>query len=357
SVARSRLQPNPPKQTGPTNPRRAQKGWRIRTKTPSEQPMTSPRVLHLVPALFGPKGVVGGAERYALELARHVARHVPTRLVTFGARESLERDGDLSIRVLGGPWYVRKQRHNPFSFRLFAEIAWADVIHCHQLCLVASSVAAATGRLTGRRIFVSDLGGGGWDVSAYVPTERWYHGHLHISEYSRKVAGQEGKPYAHVILGGVDVDKFSPSPTVAREDVVLFVGRLLPHKGVNDLLDAVPPEMPLELIGQAYDARYLEDLRRRAAGKDARFRHDCDDAELVRAYRRALCVVLPSTYRTLYGQESRVPELLGQTLLEGMACGAPAICTDVASMPEVVEDGVTGFVVPPNDPATLGQRL
>ena len=52
-----------------------------------------------------------------------------------------------------------------------------------------------------------------------------------------------------------------------------------------------------------------------------------------------------------------MPELLGQTLIEGMACGTPAICTDVASMPEVVEDGVTGFVVPPNDPAYLGAKL
>ena len=59
----------------------------------------------------------------------------------------------------------------------------------------------------------------------------------------------------------------------------------------------------------------------------------------------------------MYGQRSNVPELLGQTLLEGMACGLPAICTNVASMPEVVEDGRTGFVVPPNDPHTLGERL
>ena len=76
----------------------------------------------------------------------------------------------------------------------------------------------------------------------------------------------------------------------------------------------------------------------------------------MREYRRALCVVLPSVYRTPAG-ETKVPELLGQTLLEGMACGAAAICTDVASMPEVVEDGVTGFVVPPNDPAAIGERL
>src|SRR5260370_28073552 len=59
----------------------------------------------------------------------------------------------------------------------------------------------------------------------------------------------------------------------------------------------------------------------------------------------------------MYGEESKVPELLGQTLLEGMACGAPVICTRVASMPEIVQDGVTGSIVPPNDPPALAQRI
>ena len=59
----------------------------------------------------------------------------------------------------------------------------------------------------------------------------------------------------------------------------------------------------------------------------------------------------------MYGQRSDIPELLGQTLLEGMACGTPAICTNVGSLPEVVEDGVTGFVVPANDPQALGAKL
>ena len=57
------------------------------------------------------------------------------------------------------------------------------------------------------------------------------------------------------------------------------------------------------------------------------------------------------------GGETKVPELLGQTLLEGMACGAATVCTRVASMPEVVDDGVTGFIVPPNDPGAIGERL
>lgn len=315
------------------------------------------RVVHLVPALFGRDGAVGGGERYALELARHMAEVVPTTLLSFGKRDTDERAGALKIRVLGNPWYVRGQRFNPLAWPMLREFRDADVIHCHQQHILASSAAAAFARFSGRRVFVSDLGGGGWDISAWVSTDRWFNGHLHISEYSRTIAGHRGKPWAHVILGGVDSAKFAPDVGITRDNTVLYAGRLLPHKGINYLIEALPQELRLEVVGPVADDHYLEDLRRLAAGKRVSFVHDCDDAALVERYRRALCVVLPSVYRTVYGVETAVPELLGQTLLEGMACGAPALCTAVASLPEVVEDGVTGFVVPPNDASALAERL
>ena len=315
------------------------------------------RVAHVVPALFGPAGVVGGAERYALELARAMSDRVRTTLVTFGDRAAEETAGRLRIRILGGAWRIRGQRTNPFTLALFAALRDADVVHCHQQHVVSSSAAALYGRLTGRPVFVTELGGGGWDVSAYVSTDRWYAGHLHISEYSRRLAGHADALRAKVILGGVDTRRFSPDPAVARTGAALFVGRLLPHKGVDDLVRAAPADLPVEIIGPAPDARYLADLRGLAEGKRVRFRHDCDDAALVEAYRRAACIVLPSVYRGMYGGETPVPELLGQTLLEGMACGLPALATRVASLPEVVEDGVTGFLVPPGQPEALGERL
>jgi glycosyltransferase involved in cell wall biosynthesis len=202
-------------------------------------------------------------------------------------------------------------------------------------------------------VFCTDLGGGGWDVSAYVSTDRWYNGHLHISEYSRHIARHDGQPWARVVLGGVDADRFSPGPPVRRDGGILFVGRILPHKGVNDLVDALDPDVPAQIIGPAPDAAYLRELRDRARGKPIRFRSDCDDAALVDAYRHAACVVLPSVYRDIYGAETRVPELLGQTLLEGMACGTAGLCTSVASLPEVIEHERTGLVVPPNDVPAL----
>ncbi len=314
-------------------------------------------ILHLVPALFGDEGVTGGAERYAFELARAMAEVTPTLLVSYGRKNEERQMGPLRVRTLGRPHLVRGQAANPFHWGLIRELRRASVVHCHQQHVLASSFAAAYCRLTGRRVFVSDMGGGGWDVSAYISTDRWYHGHLHISEYSRRIFGQQDFSRAHVIWGGVDTAKFSPEPAVERTQTVLYVGRLLPHKGVNYLVEALPPGLRLRIVGQPYDERFDAELHRLAESKDVVFDCQCDDAALVQAYRSALCVVLPSVYQDLYGGKTSLPELLGQTLLEGMACGAPVLCTNVASLPEIVRDGVDGFVVSPNDPGALQKKL
>jgi glycosyltransferase involved in cell wall biosynthesis len=265
---------------------------------------------------------------------------------------------------LANGWRIRGERTNQWSASLVGEIMRADVVHCHQQHIIMSSFAAAMCRATGRRVFSTDLGGGGWDVSGYLSTDRWFHGHLHISEYSRTIFGHQRNHRARVILGGVDTDKFTPRPDIRRNGGGLFVGRLLPHKGVSDLIDALPQEMSLDVVGPApstegalKDTGYYQRLKAQASGKAVRFRHDCDDQMLIDAYRRASCVVLPSVYRAADGSETKVPELLGQTLLEGMACGAPVICTNVASLPEIVEDGKTGFVVDPGDRNALRDRL
>jgi glycosyltransferase involved in cell wall biosynthesis len=316
-----------------------------------------PRVLHLVPALFGAGGVIGGGERYVFELARHMAAVTPTTLLSFGGADEIRREGPLTIRVLGEPWLVRRQRSNPFSPRILSSVRECDVVHCHQQHILVSSFAAAVARATGRRVVCTDLGGGGWDVSAYVNTDRWYHAHLHLSEYSRRIAGHERSPRASVIYGGVDAARFCPGPRHVVGKEALFVGRILPHKGLDDFVDALGIETPGVILGPVPDAAYLARLRERARGRPVEFRHGCSDDDLVTSYRRAACVVLPSVYRDRDGRHTEVPELLGQTLLEGMACGRPAICTAVASLPEIVEHGVTGLVVPPNDPVALGAAL
>lgn len=316
-----------------------------------------PRVLHIVPAMFGDDGVWGGAERYALELARHMSGAVPTRMLTFGDRARCESVGNLEIRVVDKRWHVRGQRLNPVSAAIFREILSADVVHCHQRHVLNSSLSAVFGALVNRKVFVTDLGGGAWDVSAYLNTDDWFCGHLHISEYSRRISGHDDYLRAHVVLGGVDTEKFSPDASVQRGRHVLFVGRLLPHKGVHYLIEAMPPGISLKIVGRPLDEQYYKQMQSVARGKQITFHHDYSDADLIDSYRSALCVVLPSVYRLTKDITTEVPELLGQTLLEGMACGTPAICTNVASMPEIVEDGKTGFVVEPNSAGALREKI
>lgn len=322
--------------------------------------MTSPpgTVLHIAPTLFRADGaLIGGAERYVLGLVRAMAQRTPTTLLSFGDVAREETVDGLRIRVVTGAWAVRGQFGNPLHPAILQEALRADVVHCHQTHVVASSLTAILRRLGRGRVFTTDLGGGGWDLSAYVDTDSWYDGHLHISEYSRAIFGHLERASARVILGGVDLDRFRPADQEPSRDFVLFVGRLLPHKGVDELIRGMPDDFRLVVAGRRQDQAYFGHLEQLAEGKQVEFRTDVPDDELVELYRNALCLVLPSVYRSAWGGETDVPELLGQTLLEAMACGTPGICTDVASMPEIVSDGENGYIVPPNDPAALAERI
>jgi glycosyltransferase involved in cell wall biosynthesis len=97
----------------------------------------------------------------------------------------------------------------------------------------------------------------------------------------------------------------------------------------------------------------LDHLRGLAAGKRVEFVTDADDSQMVHELQTATVAALPSVYTTREGAVSAVPELFGLAAAEAMACATPVIATSVGSLPEVVDNGVTGWVVPPNDVAAL----
>src|SRR5205823_12564085 len=90
---------------------------------------------------------------------------------------------------------------------------------------------------------------------------------------------------------------------------------------------------------------------------DARFLGPVPDAELPALYRAAAVLALPSVWRTCYGTDVRVSELLGLVLLEAMASGTPVVCSRLGGLPEVVQHGVTGFLVEPGDVDELHDRI
>src|SRR5205085_1880701 len=144
---------------------------------------------------------------------------------------------------------------------------------------------------------------------------------------------------------------------------VLFVGRLTPHKGVDRLLQALPPGAVARIVGTfGHDLRlperqYPNLLRRLARDREVKFLGTVADADLPAVYRSAQVLAFPSVERSCYGRIVRVSELLGLSVLEAMASGTPVVASRVGGVPEIVRDGETGFLVPPGDVAALRERL
>lgn len=319
------------------------------------------KVLHVSPTYFGDQSVVGGGERYACELARAMARRHDVTLLSFAAEPRSALDGRLRTVYLRRRRSGRGPDLSALSPAFLRWVRWADVVHCHQVHTTSTTAAVMLGRLLGRPTFVTDLGGGErYALSYHLPILRWARAFLLISKYSRRLALEApagSRPdRLEVVYGGVDEGRFSPG-TEAPGGRALFVGRVLPHKGIDVLIEAVDGTFALDVVGPTLDPRYFADLKERSLGKAARFHGSVGEAELVERYRRALVTVLPSVYEDCYGRRTRIPELLGLAALESLACGTPAIVTDVASLPEIVRDGITGFVVPPNDPKAIRERI
>jgi alpha-maltose-1-phosphate synthase len=313
------------------------------------------RVCHVSPTYFAPESALGGGERFAEELARAMAARpevAGVKFVSFGPRALRDRPAPRFERVVLRSWSRRLMV--PFSPWLVAELRGADVVHCHQYFVLPTFLAALQGRLQGSRVFVSDLGGGAWTPGFQIDQSRWIEAHLPISRYAaRDLPGKNGRH--RVIYGGVDPARRPMRPAIAHDGSVVFLGRLLPHKGVHHLIEGLPPGMPLHVLGTAPDAAYLVRLRELAAGKDVQFRLGLLDGEVTGYLQRAMALVHP----TPVGPDGSTgaAELLGLAPLEAMACGCPVVGSDAASLPEIVEEGVTGLLVPPNRPEEIGRAL
>lgn len=323
------------------------------------------RLTLLSPTSFAEHSVIGGAERYTWELARALARAPEVQSVTFltwGPHASrVERDG-VTLQCLRW-WPGPRHPLMPDVLRpaLFSAIRHSDVVHAFQVDVLSSNVAVLAASMAGVPAFVTDLGGG----YGRVPSTRWpimrrATGYLLISDYSRRL--WEAAPAfrrpdrLEVIWAGVDTTHFSPAGE-SDPMMVVYVGRLVAHKGVEHVIAGLPDGHRLHVVGRAYDQAYLAFLREAARGKAVTFEHDLDDQAMRERLRRASVAVLPSVATDYRGQVTVQAELFGLAAAEAMACGTPAIVSNTASLPEVVEDGVTGYVVPPADAAAIADKV
>jgi len=312
------------------------------------------RVVHISPSYFSESSVIGGGERYVMSLAAEMATQIDTVFVTFGdARRSLTQ-GQLRIEVYPVLELLNGVIFDPLSYSFLVQLLSADVIHCHQYRTVVTNLAILGGAILRKRVFVTDYGGQGVHFTESLPLSSFVTCFLPISRFSAKTFPEFRN--TEVIYGGVSPE-FLANGTAAKSKKVVYVGRIMPHKGINYLIEALDEQVELEIIGRVYDQDYYSFLRELAGQKKVKFLTEASDQNIIDAYRTAIATVLPSVYQDFRGTRHPLPELLGLVLLESMACGTPAICTDVGGMPEIIDDGVTGFVVPPNDPESLRNKI
>lgn len=139
---------------------------------------------------------------------------------------------------------------------------------------------------------------------------------------------------------------------------VLFVGRLVERKGVVHLVDAMslPPLAPdarLVVVGEGPERGAIE-AQIRALGLDGRVivRGQVSDAALQEAYVSVDALALPAIFDHRGDTEG-----LGVVLLEAMNHGVPVVGSRIGGIPDIVEDEVSGLLVPPGDAPALARAL
>jgi alpha-maltose-1-phosphate synthase len=169
----------------------------------------------------------------------------------------------------------------------------------------------------------------------------------------------------HVVYNGIDAEQYAPDPAtdvVERYGVdpsrpaVVFVGRITRQKGVPVLLRAaahLDPDVQLVLCAGAPDtpelgaevAGLVEELRKTRSGV-IWLSGMLSKREVIQLLSHSTLFACPSVY-----------EPLGIVNLEAMACGTAVVASKVGGIPEVVADGETGLLVPPDEPEALAESI
>lgn len=228
------------------------------------------------------------------------------------------------------------------SFRdLVREAKGFDALHVHQISSFAFDAAALLRQLGHVPLVLTDHGGG-WPTPSRLfgrSRLRLVDGIGAVSPWSlsRLTGDRRWARPAEILWGGGDhVVVGEPTGThIEKHYDFLFVGRLLPHKGVHVLIDALPAQATLGIAGEARDPQYRRDLQRAAQGKAVEFLGSPSDDDLAQIYRSTRFTVLPSVdaYRD---QTFRQPELLGLTLLESLNVGTPVVGSDLGGMADLL---------------------
>jgi glycosyltransferase involved in cell wall biosynthesis len=329
------------------------------------------RVLHVLSGC-----TVGGCEQHVLALLTRLDRdRFDPWLACFEAEPDDAAPMIPMFRAAG----VRtinlraRRRADPAAFWRFGQLLRRgrfDIIHAHSFRTELGSVLC--GRLSGlapivvRTVHNVDEQ---YVNQPYSTILRWSARRLDrvvaisdaVAEYLRKDAALPDEKIVRIHYG-IDPSPFQPDlppPSrrtegdPSRRPTLGVVARLAPQKGHRVLFDALPavravvPDVRARLVGHE-ELSTTAELRAYAdeRGVSDLIRFEGFRADIPRVMADLDVFVLPSLW-----------EGFGLVLVEAMAAGRPVVASAVGPIPEIVEDGVTGLLVPPGDPAALADAI
>ena len=327
------------------------------------------------PNIYGGAGV--HAKYIALALSKRIEVHV--RTLESGAPPDLPLRVwryRPSVRALAAPDPKMAKAFDVLSFNvnMVSDPIDADIVHTHTWYTnfagalakktYGCKLVATVHSLEPLRPWKKEQLGAGYELSSWMEKEGLEACDAVVA-VSKEMKGDILKfygvpaPAIHVIHNGVDPEKYHPKEGAASlrkfgitKPFVFFCGRLSRQKGIFDLVEAFDhlpegtqlvlatgkPDTP-ELVGE------LRDLV--GARKSIVWIHEMlEDPDLVNLYNEAAVFACPSVY-----------EPFGIINLEAMACETPVVACAVGGIKEVVVDGETGFLVPPEAPDKLAAAL
>jgi glycosyltransferase involved in cell wall biosynthesis len=182
----------------------------------------------------------------------------------------------------------------------------------------------------------------------------------HVSLLTLRAFRLQNKPY-QVIYNGVDTAIFYPQKRMKKNNAqVLYAGSVSRRKGIYELFNAmnfvfqkvprarfmIVGRLPVELQARDSLMNELLSLLKPSYRKQVTFMGARPYSEMPDLYNQSTCAVFPS-----------LAEAYGLTCVEAMACGVPVVMTSLASGPEIVEDGISGFLRDPRSPNGLSDAI
>ncbi|PSQ96390.1 MAG: glycosyltransferase family 1 protein [Bacteroidetes bacterium SW_9_63_38] len=326
---------------------------------------------------------VGGIETYTTELVHRWARQAEhVEVVAPNLPEAGSVDAQLPfpvtraatrpdlLPVLGLPTIVRRVRTLQPDVTFHAQ--WQTV----GAAVLARRLTGAPQRIVcaahGRELLFNPADGMPGLQSTYDALRRLLlRGPDRFTPVSRYTAGllhECGVPPSrcHVVPNGTDPDHYRPfdaSPLgkslgLADGSVLLTVGRLVPRKGIDTTLHALPavldavPDLTYLVVGTGPDRDRLERLATDLGIRSCvRFAGYVDADDLPTYYNLADAFVMPSR------EAPPDVEGFGIVFLEAGACGVPAIGARTGGIPDAIQEEETGLLVPPSSPHALADTL